>query len=177
MTHPLSSLDTRLLGVLTLRFAALLILSTALMAFVDIPLQGVAAPWGIVSFELAGTPQRALAILLQWQQAAALGHAKLSLIVDFAYLAIYGTFFSMLAIWIGKRLDEPTWSVRAAWAAVLAAGFDVLENGVLLFEVVRFTSPAPYPQVALALAGVKFALIGASALYAVVGGARMLAQR
>ena len=106
-----------------------------------------------------------------------MGHAKLSLIVDFVYLLIYGAFFSMLAIWVGKRLDVQVSGTRAAWAATLAAGFDVLENGVLLFEVARFSSPAPYPQLALAFAGVKFALIGASMLYSLVGGARMLRRR
>lgn len=177
MSHPASSLEPRLLGTLTLRFAALVALSTALMAFLDVPLQGEAAPWGIVSFELAGTPQRALAILLEWRSKSALGHAKLSLIADFFYLLFYGTFFSLLAIWVGKRLQEATWSVRAAWAATLAAGLDVLENGVLLFEVVRFTSPAPYPQVALALAVAKFTLVGASALYSMVGGVAILRRR
>lgn len=177
MSHPLWSLEPRFLGALTLRFGALLVFSTALMAFVDVPLQGDAAPWGIVSFELAGTPQRALAILLEWRSKSALGHAKLSLIIDFVYLLVYGVFFSMLAIWVGKRLDEETWSTRAAWAATLAAGFDVLENGVLLFEVVRFSSPAPYPQVALTFAGAKFVLLGVSVLYGVVGGARAVRRR
>ena len=177
MSHPLWSLEPRFLGALTLRFGALLVFSTALMAFVDIPLQGEAAPWGIVSFELAGTPHRALAILLEWQSKSALGHAKLSLIIDFVYLLIYGVFFSMLGVWVGKRLDEETWSTRAAWAATIAAGLDVLENGVLLFEVARVTSPAPYPQLALAFAGAKFVLLGLCALYCVVGGARVLRQR
>jgi hypothetical protein len=166
-----------LLGALTMRFAALLVFSTALMAFVDVPLQGEAAPWGIVSFELAGAPQQALAILLEWKSKSALGHAKLSLIIDFVYLLIYGGFFSMLAISVGNRLREETWSVRAAWAATLAAGFDVLENGVLLFEVARVTSPAPYPQLALTFAGAKFGLLGVSALYAVVGGAMVMRRR
>ncbi|MDH3727797.1 MAG: hypothetical protein OER77_09730 [Myxococcales bacterium] len=174
MSHPLWSLEPRFLGALTLRFGALLVFSTALMAFVDVPLQGDATPWGIVSFELAGTPHRALAILLEWQSKSALGYAKLSLIIDFVYLLIYGVFFSMLAVWIGKRLDEETWSTRAAWAATLAPGFDVLENGVLLFEVVRFSSPAPYPQLALTFAGAKFVLLGVSVLYSVVGSARVV---
>ncbi len=147
------------------------------MAFVDVPLQGEAAPWGIVSFELAGTPQQALAILLEWKSKSALGHAKLSLIIDFVYLLIYGGFFSMLAILVGNRLGEETWSVRAAWAATFAAGFDVLENGVLLFEVARVTSPAPYPQLALTFAGAKFGLLAASALYAMVGGALLMRRR
>lgn len=177
MSHPLWSLEPRFLGALTLRFGALLVFSTALMAFVDVPLQGEAAPWGIVSFELAGTPHRALAILLEWKSKSALGHAKLSLVIDFVYLLIYGLFFSMLAVWIAKRLDEESWGGRAAWAATIAAGFDVLENGVLLFEVARVTSPAPYPQLALAFAGAKFVLLGVSVLYSIVGVTKVLRRR
>jgi hypothetical protein len=165
------------LGALTLRFGALLLFSTALMVFVDLPLQGEAAPWGIVSFEVAGTPHRALAILLEWKSKSALGHAKLSLIIDFVYLLIYGLFFSMLAVWVAKRLDDESRGALAAWAATIAAGFDVLENGVLLFEVARVASPAPYPQLALAFAGVKFALLGLSVLYSIVGATRLLRRR
>ena len=177
MSHPLWSLEPRFLGALTLRFGALLVFSTALMVFVDLPLRGEAAPWGIVSFEVAGTPHRALAILLEWKSKSALGHAKLSLIIDFVYLLIYGLFFSMLAIWVAKRLDEQSWGARAAWAATLAAGFDILENGVLLFEVARVTSSAPYPQLALAFAGAKFALLGLSVLYSIVGVTRLMGRR
>lgn len=163
------SSDPRLLGALTLRLAILLVFSTALMMFVDVPLQGQTSPWGIVSFEFARTPTRALAILLEWKRNAALGHAKLSLIADFLYLIIYGSFFAMLARWVGVRVGEVTWSRRAAAAAVGAAGFDVLENTALLIEVVRFSSPAPYPQLSFAFATLKFALLAASAAYSVVG--------
>ena len=140
------------------------------MIFVDIPLQGEASPHGIVSFELAGTPQRALRMLLEWKSRNALGYAKLSLIVDFVYLTIYGLFFASLAVWVGHRLDERVWSARAAWAAFCAAAFDVLENGVLLYQLNRFTSASPFPQLAVSFAAVKFALLICSAFYGLIGG-------
>ena len=130
-----------------------------------------------MSFELAGAPQQALRILLDWKSRQALGYANLSLIVDFVYLLIYGLFFASLAVWVGTRLDDPTWSARAAWAAFIAAVFDVFENSVLLYQVNRFTSPTPFPQLAAALAGVKFALLFASALYSAAGGLTLLRRR
>ena len=168
--HPLQSIQPGLLGSLTIRLGGLLVFATALMIFVDIPLQGEASPHGIVSFELAGTPQRALRMLLEWKSRNALGYAKLSLIVDFVYLTIYGLFFASLAVWVGHRLDERVWSARAAWAAFCAAAFDVLENGVLLYQLNRFTSASPFPQLAVSFAAVKFALLICSAFYGLIGG-------
>jgi len=177
MAHPLQAIEPRLLGSVTLRLGGLLVFATALMMFVDVALQNEASPWGIVSFELAGTPYQALRILLEWKTSNALGHAKLSLITDFVYLIIYGSFFASLALWVGSRLDDMVWSLRAAWAATCAAVFDALENGVLLHEVMRFSSPAPFPQLAMAFAVVKFALLVLSASYGAIGGALVLRRR
>jgi hypothetical protein len=177
VAHPLQSIEPRVLGSLTIRLGGLLVFATGLMIFVDVPLHGDSSPWGIVSFELAGTPQRALRILLEWKSQGAMGYAKLIQIADFVYLIIYAMFFASLALWIGSRLDETVWSTRAAWAATYAAAFDVLENGVLLYEVVRFSSPAPFPQLAASFAAVKFALLLFSASYAVIGSIAVLRRR
>jgi hypothetical protein len=177
MSHPLRSLEPRLLGSLTFRLGGLLVFGTALIIFLDVPLRAESSPWGIVSFELAGTPHRALQILLEWKSRGVIGYAKLIQIADFVYLILYGMFFAALALWVGSRLDEAVWSTRAAWAATYAAAFDVLENVVLLYEVVRFTSPAPFPQLAASFAGVKFTLLIFSASYAVIGGIAVLRRR
>lgn len=177
MRHPLAKIEPRLLGSLTIRLGALLVFATALMMFVDVPLQGESSPHGIVSFELAGTPHQALRILLEWKSRDALGVARLSLIVDFIYLIIYSLFFAALALWVGTKLGDEKWSIRAAWAASIAAAFDVLENGVLLVELNRFTSPAPYPQLAASFALAKFALLLLSAAYGVVGGISAFVRR
>lgn len=177
MRHPLANVETRFLGALTLRLCVLLVFSTALMMFLDVPLQGDASPRGIVSFELAGRPHDALRILLEWKSRNALGYGRLSLIADFVYLLIYALFFSALALWVGAKLGEAKWSVRAAWAATTAAVFDVVENGVLLYELNRLSSPSPYPQLAAALAIGKFILIAASAAYGLVGSAVVFARR
>ena len=165
------------MGSITIRLAGLLAFATALMMLVDVPLQSASAPHGIVSFELASTPRQALRIMLEWRLRDALGYAKLSLVVDFLYLLIYGLFFASLAIWVGSRIDELLWSARAAWAATFAAVFDAFENAVLLYEVNRFTSPSPFPQLAATFAAVKFALLFVSALYAAIGGVALLRRR
>jgi hypothetical protein len=175
--HPLARIQPGLLGSLTIRFGALIIFATALMMFVDVPLQGESSPHGIISFELAGTPHRALRILLEWKSRNALGYARLSIVVDFVYLVIYAFFFNALALWLGARLGEKKWSVRAAWAATAAAAFDILENGALLYELNRFTSPTPYPQLATSFALAKFTLLLFSAVYGIVGAIILFARR
>lgn len=147
----------------------MLVFATALMLFVDVPLQGGSSPHGIISFELAGTPHQALRILLEWKSRDVLGHARLSLIVDFAYLLVYSLFFASLASWVGARLGERKWSARAAWAATTAAICDLLENGVLLYELNRFTSPTPFPQLGAFFALAKLGLLLLSAGYGLVG--------
>ena len=177
MRHPLALVEPRLLGSLTIRFGALLVFATALMMFIDVPLQGEASPYGIVSYELAWAPQQALRILLEWKSRNALGYAQLSLIVDFVYLLIYALFFASLSLWVGARLGEEKWSARSAWAVTLAAAFDVLENGVLLYELNRFTSPSPYPQVAASFALTKFVLLVGSAAYGLGGAVAVFTRR
>ena len=177
MQHPFCKIGRQTLGNVLPRLTALLLVSGALMALLDTPLRGEASPWGIVSFELAGTPYDALRILLAWEQADAIGHAKLIQWADFVYLIIYGSFFATLAAWAGAVLGDAKWSSRAAWAATLAALFDVLENVVLLFEIQRMTTPAPWPQLAAAFATTKFALLALSTLYGLVAGIRAWRHR
>jgi hypothetical protein len=168
--HPLATIEPRLLRPLTIRLGALLVFATALMTLVNVPLEGESSPWGIVSFQLAGTPYRALGILLEWRVEGALGYAKLSLLVDFVYLVIYGLFFASLVMWVGARLGDTTWSSRAAWAATGAALLDALENAVQLYQVARFTAATPFPELAASFASSKFALLLLSASYAGAGG-------
>jgi hypothetical protein len=175
--HPLGTIEPRLLRLLTIRLGVLLVFATALMVLVDVPLQGESSPWGIVSFQLAGTPYRALGILLEWKSRNAIGHAKLSLLVDFVYLVIYGLFFASLALGAGARLGDKTWSSRAAWAATYASALDALENAVLLYEVSRFTSSSPFPQLAASFAAAKFALLLFCASYGAAGGIAALWRR
>lgn len=177
ISHPLAGLDPRLLRALTIRLGALFVFATALMMFVDVPLQGAASPWGIVSLQLAATPYRALRILLEWKNRDVLGYAKLSLAVDFVYLVIYGSFFASLAAWVGALLRERAWSARAAWAAVAAAACDVLENIVLLYEVSHVASPSPWPELAASLAAAKLTLLALSAFYATGGAIVLLRNR
>ncbi|MEM7435263.1 MAG: hypothetical protein AAF436_08945 [Myxococcota bacterium] len=177
MIGRLASLSPALLRAVTIRFGMLFVFCTALIALLDVPLRGEFAPWGIVSFELARTPMRALSILLQWQSDSALGHATLILVVDFVYLVVYGGFLGTLALWLGALLGDQTWSARAAWAAVGAAGCDVLENAMLLVEVVRVDSPSPYPEAAFSFAVIKFALVGGAIAYVLSAIVRLLARR
>ena len=83
----------------------------------------------------------------------------------------------MLAVWSGSRLGERVWSNRMAWAATAAAIFDALENCVLLYEVIAFDSPTPYPQLALSFATAKFGLLAVVIAYVVIAVAASIRRR
>lgn len=141
------------------------------MGFFDEPIRGGAAPLGIVSFELAGTPERAAAILDQWAASDAIEAAWWGTWVDYIYLVIYGAFFAALCAWVGARAGEDRWRPRAVWAATIAPLFDAAENVCLLVQIRTLNTATPLPELAAGYAAVKFALLFACLLYVLAAAA------
>jgi hypothetical protein len=138
------------------------------------PLNTPTAPFGIVSFELAGTPERAGAILASWD-AGARERAAFGLGLDYLFMPLYAAAISTACLWAGRVLQGrrfPLARLGAGLAAAvwLAAGLDALEN--LALARLLFAGPAPaWPQAAWACAAVKFALIFLGLVYAFLGAA------
>ena len=143
---------------------------------------GLAAPmWDaggpdIVWFELAWSQERASEILLEWDGDAR-DAARLSLWLDFLYLAGYGAFWALAARAMRDRALDAGWERLgragrfAAVAAPLAAACDAGEN-VALLVVLEGRAVDVGPPVAAFFASVKFALIGFSVLFVLVVLAR-----
>jgi hypothetical protein len=124
-----------------------------------------AAPHGIVSFELAGTAERADEIVESWKLRGQLGAARLGVWIDFAFILAYVS----LLVWASMAVSEWCISFGAfrlermglpcAVLALLAGWLDAFENvGMLIMlsgEVTEET--ATY---VMRCASVKFALIG-----------------
>ena len=121
------------------RLAALtLVLGAALLA-IDERLWDEGGP-GIVGFELAGFDGDSEAVLAEWGPDGR-GAARLSLWLDFLFLAAYSGFLALAA--------------RPLWPVALAAGaFDALENVCLL--VVVGGSAGVWPVLGAAFAAAKF---------------------
>lgn len=156
--------------------AAVMILASVLLAAMirlDQPLRTAASPHGIVSFELAGSPAVAQAILDAWGPEGR-RQARLSLRLDYVFLIAYA-----LVLWRLCRMVATAWPDRfrlirrtgfiagnAQWTAAL---LDVIEN--IMLQLILAGSPAALaPLTARWCALVKFSLIGCAWVYIVLAG-------
>jgi hypothetical protein len=119
---------------------------------------------GIIPFELAGNASRAEAIMTRWgsdgQRAA-----RLSLWLDFGYMATYGTLMALLVERIRRRRGH---SAALPAMVIVAVAGDALE-GVSLLKVLNGTRVAVYSRRAQIAALVKFAVLAFALGYVAAG--------
>ena len=145
------------------------------IASVNGPLSTAAAPDGIITLELAGTPDEATRIVDSWEQEGALDEAGVSLGLDFLYMTLYASLLAGIVVALNRRLQ---WKIvsAAAWAPFIAAGLDVVET-VSLVRVVDDPSADGWAAVARAFALGKFALLIVTVIFVVVAGVAGLRRR
>jgi hypothetical protein len=160
------------------RTKTLIFLGAATVAFnlvliwIDSRLKATGGP-GILGLEFAGSLDRVREIEVEW---GAHGEylARLSLWIDFGFMASYGAFFALAAVAVRdfaaarglKRLAAA--GVVAPACAVAAALFDLAENSLWLL-VLGGHLGEPAPPIATACASLKFVLIAVAILYSVAG--------
>lgn len=132
------------------------------MNFIGAPLVTAAAPFGIVSFELAWNASRAAEILASWDATARL-YAAFSLGLDYLFMAVYSLALALGTLLAADSLAARRWPPggRARWLAVLFAAsaiFDAGENAFLFWQLVAGPADAAAWAAAL-LAVIKFGLI------------------
>ena len=166
-TSPFTSLSSKNEKKLTFSLLYLFIISVITLRYFNIYLDGTAAPYGILSFELAGSLDESLEIINSWSPLAKT-FAGLSLGYDFLFLLIYTLFISLLIhklnvrLWNGKpfyRIGE-----MLIWSMFLTAAFDAVEN-VSLIKLLIGSHKQYWSSVAFAFALAKFILIAISILY------------
>jgi hypothetical protein len=148
---------------------------------VNAPLTTRTAPSGIVSFEVAGTLDRASAILQSWGERQRL-LAAFGLGLDYLFLCTYSTFFALAcysageaARAVGSRMASL--STPLAWGQWVAALFDAVENAALLLLLLGEAARPYLAEIASFCASVKFALIGAGLIFIIWGtGLRTLEE-
>jgi hypothetical protein len=146
-------------------------LTTACVAvfgmFLDPPLQTHAST-GIVSFELARTPETATAMVDSWDSRAHL-FAAFGLGFDFLFMPLYATTLSAGLLLAADRL-KGVWAALAnliGWGAYLATVFDAVEN-IALFSILNGNIGAN-PPIAFWCASIKFGLLLAGLVYGLAG--------
>jgi hypothetical protein len=152
----------------------------ALMQIVNLPLITPAAPQGIISFELAGRPASAAAMLASWTPLAQ-KYAALGLGLDYIFMLLYATTIALACLWAGDVLQRGGWpggrlGVGLAWGQWIAAALDALEN--LALALILLDHPtAPWAAIARVCAALKFALIFLGLVYAFLGLLAHLSHR
>lgn len=172
MSSPLERLPAPLRG----RLLTLLLLGTFLVWGVSLllnaPLTTREAPSGVISLEVAGTLDRARAILQSWDGRQQI-FAAFALGLDYLFLFLYGNFFALACIYAGEAARTAgsrlaSLAVPLSWGQWAAAGFDMIENALLL-SLLLGSEVALWPELASLLASCKFALIGAGLIFIMWG--------
>jgi hypothetical protein len=180
LTHPFlrlsSAAQKRALPPLVVATLAL----TAVLQVVGQPLQTAAAPLGIVSFELAGAPAAAQAMVASWDHNAQL-HAAFSLGLDYLYMPLYAVAIALACVRAaGTSLRTPaaaaSLGLLLAWGLGLAALLDAVENSAL-WQVLQGSALAAWPLLARWCAIVKFSLVIAGLFYAGAGAVTHLFRK
>jgi hypothetical protein len=142
-----------------------LVLLSALRSL-NVTLQTAVAPWGILSFEFAGTVEQSREIIQSWNVAAR-ASAQSSLLLDFVFPLCYSTSLALATFWAAGLFAErgfrkTGWlSSIVAWLQWPAALLDYVENVALLVQL-RGSINDPWPGIAYYCASIKFLLIVAA---------------
>ena len=187
MKHPLEFVPDEFRKRLFFTFLFLTVSLFAVFRVLDQPLQTPAAPNGIVSFELAGSPLRAREITDEWKRSSLLlsavagqtdpdivnipyAFAAFGLGIDYLFMPAY-----VLALALGALLAAEKHSgwfkslgAVAGYGALVAAVFDAVEN-YALFQILLNRIYSPYPEIAYYCASMKFGLLIFGLLYSITG--------
>jgi pimeloyl-ACP methyl ester carboxylesterase len=140
-----------------------------------------AGGWGIVDFELAGSEERSREILEDWGDDGE-DAARLSLWLDFPYLALYGAFWFLAVAATRDLAKRCEWRRLAAagprvlWLPLAGAALDAVEDAFLLLALGERGGDVA-PLAATVCASGKFLALGISIGYVVVALALRLWRR
>jgi hypothetical protein len=137
------------------------------------PLNTSIAKFGIISFELAGSVERAQSIISSWGNEG-LVRASFGLGLDFLFIPVY-----VFTLGLGSAISQDVLRIRK-WpfvkagilvsCGVVAAGFfDIIEN-ISLARIIFNSVNSPWPQLAAFCAIIKFFLIFLAIIYSAYGG-------
>lgn len=140
----------------------------ALLTLLNHYLISAAAPQGMISYELAGSFRKSLAILASWNAKARLV-AAFSLGIDYLFLSAYSLFFALACFMLAAKFKESFarfyyLGLLLGWAQILAAALDAAENYALL-RLLLGSQHHSFSWMAACCATIKFSLILAGVVY------------
>ena len=187
MKHPLENIPREYRKRSFFTFLFLTLSLFAVFRVLDQPLRTPAAPNGIVSFELAGSPLQAQAITEEWKRSSLLlsavaGQADPNIVnvpytfaafglgIDYLFMPVYAYALAFGTLLAANRHGGwfKSLGAVAGYGAFAAALFDAVEN-YALFQILLNRVYSPYPEIAYYCASLKFALLIFGLLYALAG--------
>jgi hypothetical protein len=173
MYHPFLSLSLHQRQALFWLTLAATVVITVVMNIIGGPLVTPQAPSGIVSFELAGSPTQAQAILDSWDEQAKL-YAAFGLGFDYLYMVAYSAAIGLVCLLAAVAIKDHGWPLAVlgaplAWGMWLAALFDAVENLALTLILLTNAANSLWPAVARMCALFKFGLLFLGLVYAFYG--------
>jgi hypothetical protein len=144
---------------------------SAVMTRLDTQLKSTGGP-GIVTFELAGTAERAQRIMALWGDTGRV-LARRSLRLDFGYMMSYGLLLGLLLDRSRRRLGHGR---VVLWPAYVAVVGDAVE-GLSLLHVLHGVTVEHSAGRARTAAIAKFAALAVGLGYSAVGGLSVLRNR
>lgn len=180
MRHPLDFVSPASRKPLFFAFLALTLVLFAIFRALDTPLRTSAAPSGIVSFELAGSTEKAFQVMASWESACsdcpavdrykAHYYAAFGLGLDYLFMPAYALALSLGILLAASRHTGVFAKIGAwlGWGALAAALFDAVEN-FALWQLLTGDFQAVWPRLAAICATVKFALLLLGLAYALIG--------
>jgi len=188
LSHPLDFIPDHTRKRIFFALLAGTLILFAVFRVLDAPLRTSAASAGIVSFELAGTPFQAQAIIDSWNEMAylassvvgepvpglvsrAYAFAAFGLGIDYLFMPMYATALALgILLAAGRHTGWfATFGAWLGWGAYAAALFDAVENFALARILLMNQVWSPYPEIASFSATVKFGLLLLGLFYALVG--------
>jgi hypothetical protein len=148
------------------------IILTIALSLIGRSLTTEAAPLGIISFELAGSPAQAIKILASWSEVVK-RDAFLSLGLDYLYLCVYPLAIS-LACHLVAASGTGSWRIGdmggdyLSWLVLAAIPLDGLENYALI-RVLKSPERKVWPVVARWCAIPKFGIVILGLVYTLLG--------
>ncbi|MEO7327098.1 MAG: hypothetical protein ABI193_00875 [Minicystis sp.] len=156
---------------------------SALMRSSGAALLNTQTPGGIVSLELARTPQEATRIMVSWVRDGAVDAAITNVKLDYLFLLTYapaialGCLLAMVSLESRPRLAAL--GPLLGWGCLLAGLLDAMEN-IALLQMLDHPGHADetWPLVSFACAAPKFVLVALGLLYSGAGAfARLVPPR
>ena len=168
MRSPLAFLPSPHRKRLFLTLLAGTLILAAVFQVINAPLQTAPAPAGILSLQVAWTPEKAQTILDSWNASARL-YAAFGLGIDYLFMALYGLTLALAALLAAGR--HPGWFARlapwAGWGALLAAVCDGTENAGQFLQL--FSGRVQLAPLVGSLASLKVACLASAILDGLAG--------